>query len=81
MSLKIDSLKKYQEVYQRSINNPSFFWSEIAEEFLWKKKWNKTLEYDWSVPETKWFLDGKLNITENCLDRHLELKGDQTAII
>ena len=81
MTLKIDSLKKYQEVYQRSINNPSFFWSEIAEEFLWKKKWNKTLEYDWSVPETKWFLDGKLNITENCLDRHLELKGDQTAII
>ena len=81
MSIKIDSLKKYREVYQQSIDNPSLFWNEIAEQFLWKKKWNKTLEYDWSVPETKWFLDGKLNITENCLDRHLELKGDQTAII
>lgn len=81
MSLKIDSLKKYQEVYQRSIDNPSLFWSEIAAQFSWKKKWNKTLEYDWSVPETKWFLDGKLNITENCLDRHLESKGNQTAII
>ncbi|CAI8428367.1 MAG: Acetyl-coenzyme A synthetase [Flavobacterium sp. SCGC AAA160-P02] len=81
MSLKINSLENYQEVYQRSIENPSLFWNEIAENFVWKKKWKKTLEYDWSIPETKWFLEGKLNITENCLDRHLELKGDQTAII
>lgn len=81
MSLKINSLENYQEVYQRSIENPSLFWNEIAEHFVWKKKWETTLEYDWSIPETKWFLGGTLNITENCLDRHLESKGDQTAII
>ena len=53
----------------------------LPENFLWRKKWTQTLAYDWSVPETKWFLEGKLNITENCLDRHLASKGDQTAII
>ena len=66
MSIKIDSLKKYREVYQQSIDNPSLFWNEIAEQFLWKKKWNKTLEYDWSVPETKWFLDDCNFWIRNC---------------
>ena len=81
MSLQIKSIEDYHKAYQRSIENPSEFWDEIAKNFFWKKKWDQTLSYDWSVPETKWFLGGKLNITENCLDRHLATKGDQTAII
>ena len=81
MNFKISSLKEYKEAYKKSVENPSEFWGEIAGHFFWRKKWSKTLEFDWSKPETKWFVGGKLNITENCLDRHLETKGDQTAII
>ena len=81
MSLQIKTIEDYHKAYQKSIENPSGFWDEIAENFYWKEKWGQTLSYDWSVPETKWFLGGKLNITENCLDRHLASKGDQTAII
>ena len=81
MSLQIKTIEDYQKAHQKSVENPSEFWDEIAENFYWKEKWGQTLSYDWSVPETKWFLGGKLNITENCLDRHLASKGDQTAII
>lgn len=81
MTLQIRSLEEYQKEYQKSIENPTDFWAEIAENFIWKKKWSKVLEYDWLQPETKWFLGAQLNITENCLDRHLDTKGDQTAII
>jgi acetyl-CoA synthetase len=81
MSLQIQSLDAYREAYQKSVENPSLFWDEIANEFLWRKKWTKTLEYDWSIPETKWFLGGQMNITENTLDRHLETRGDQVALI
>ncbi len=80
-NFKINSLQDYNETYHKSVENPSKFWGEIAENFLWRKKWHTVLEYDWSKPETKWFVDGKLNITENCLDRHLETRGDKTAII
>ena len=81
MSLRIQSLEEYQKVYQNSIENPVEFWETIAEQFVWRKKWSKVLEYDWLKPETKWFKGAQLNITENCLDRHLETRGDQTAII
>ena len=81
MSLQIQSLEAYKEAYQKSVENPSLFWDEIANQFLWRKKWTKTLEYDWTVPETKWFLGGQMNITENALDRHLETRGDQLALI
>ena len=81
MTLKINSLKEYQETYRKSVDHPADFWGTIAEHFVWNQKWDQVLEYDWSQPETKWFLGGKLNITENCLDRHLEARGDQTAII
>ncbi len=81
MNFQISSLKEYQETYKKSIENPSEFWDEVASHFYWREKWEKTFEYDWSIPETKWFIGGKLNITENCLDRHLETRGDQTAII
>tara|TARA_R110001632_G_scaffold108472_2_gene218400 strand:+ start:4055 stop:5950 length:1896 start_codon:yes stop_codon:yes gene_type:complete len=81
MSLQIKSLEEYREAYQKSVENPSKFWDEVANEFFWRTKWTKTLEYDWTVPETKWFLGGKLNITENALDRHLSTRGDQVALI
>lgn len=71
----------YQEIYNKSISDPELFWAEIGETFQWRKKWDKVLEWDFTKPEVKWFINGKLNITENCLDRHLEEKGDQTAII
>ncbi len=79
--MQIKTLDAYHEAYQKSVENPTGFWEEIAHEFQWKKKWHTTLEYDWSKPETKWFVGGTLNITENCLDRHLATRADQTAII
>lgn len=79
--LMIRSNEDYKKAYQQSITHPEAFWGEIAETFQWHKKWDRVLEYDWSIPETKWFEGGKLNITENCLDRHLEERGEQTAII
>lgn len=75
------SLKDYKSEYQRSINDPEGFWAEKAEKFLWKKKWDKVVEWDFQKPDVKWFLNGKLNITENCLDRHLANKADQVALI
>ena len=81
MSFKINSFQEYQSRHQLSVENPSKFWGDIAEHFQWRKKWTQVVKYDWLKPETKWFLGGQLNITENCLDRHLEDKGDQTAII
>ena len=78
----IKHLEEYYQVYRNSIANPETFWEEIAEEhFLWRKRWNKVLEWDFNKPEVKWFEGAKLNITENCLDRHLTTNGDKTAII
>lgn len=73
--------KAYQEQYDQSVNDPESFWSDIANDFHWRKKWDKVLEWDFSKPEVKWFINGKLNISENCLDRHLEKRANQTAII
>ena len=80
MSKNINSLEQYKIEYAKSIENPEAFWEEKAEQFSWQKKWNKVLSWDFTKPEVSWFEGGKLNITENCLDRHLENKGDQTAI-
>ena len=71
----------YYRIYNNSLANPEDFWNQIAETFLWRKKWTKTLEYDFYKPEFKWFLNGKLNITENCLDRHLLNNPDKIAIL
>lgn len=71
----------YNRIYNNSLANPEDFWNQIAETFLWRKKWTKTLEYDFYKPEFKWFLNGKLNITENCLDRHLLNNPDKIAIL
>ena len=81
MTLQIKSLEEYKEVYQRSVESPEEFWAEQANTFTWKKQWDTTLEWDFREPNVKWFVGGKLNITENCLDRHLETKGDQVAIL
>lgn len=77
----IASPQAYQEQYQKSIDQPEAFWNEIANEFTWRKKWDKVLEWDFNKAETKWFINGKLNITENCIDRHLAKRANQTAII
>ena len=78
---QIQSVQDYQEEYRKSIENPEEFWGGIADEFYWRKKWDKVLEWDFKKPEIGWFLGAKLNITENCLDRHLPEKADDTAII
>ncbi|MEO6917209.1 MAG: acetate--CoA ligase [Chitinophagaceae bacterium] len=78
---QIRSFDHYKEVYQQSIDKPEEFWGNIAEEFTWKRKWDKVLDWNFSDPDIKWFQGGKLNITENCLDRHLETSGDKPALI
>ncbi len=75
------TLSDYNKLYAQSIENPESFWEKIASTFLWKKKWNKVLSYDFYKPEFSWFRGGSLNITENCLDRHLIDRPDQTAIL
>jgi acetyl-CoA synthetase len=78
----IKHLEEYYQVYRKSVRNPEVFWEEIAEEhFMWRKKWNNVLSWDFSKPEIKWFEGAQLNITENCIDRHLAVRGDKTAII
>lgn len=78
----IKHLEEYYQVYRKSVREPEVFWEEVAEEhFLWRKKWDKVLSWDFSKPEIKWFEGAKLNITENCLDRHLATRSDKTAII
>ena len=81
MSFKISSEKQYQEFYNNAIKNPEEFWASIAENFKWKQKWTQVLDYDFTTPKIEWFKNAKLNITENCLDRHLETRGNKTAII
>ncbi|PWT96977.1 MAG: acetate--CoA ligase [Bacteroidetes bacterium] len=78
---QIKSYDEYKEVYKKSIQDPEGFWGDIAKNFAWRKKWDKVLEWNFSEPNVKWFQGGKLNITENCLDRHLEKLGDKPAII
>ena len=78
----IKGLEEYFQVYKKSVNHPEQFWEEIAEEnFLWRKRWDRVLEWDFSKPQVKWFQGAQLNITENCLDRHLYHRGGQTALI
>lgn len=78
----IKHLEEYYQVYRKSVRNPEAFWEEIAEEhFVWRKKWDKVLSWDFKKPEVKWFEGAKLNITENCLDRHLTTRGNKTAIL
>ncbi|MEJ2508308.1 MAG: acetate--CoA ligase [Gammaproteobacteria bacterium] len=73
---------QYQAMYQRSVDDPEGFWAEQAESFLtWFKPWDKVLEWDFHKADIRWFDGGKLNVAYNCLDRHLETRGDQVAFI
>ncbi|MGY8987273.1 MAG: acetate--CoA ligase [Flavobacteriales bacterium] len=76
----IKDFDSYKKEYERSVKFPEKFWEEKANNFLWKKKWDKVLSWDFTKPDVKWFIGGQLNITENCLDRHLEKRGSQIAI-
>ena len=81
MDLRIKSFDEYKEKYRQSVKNPEGFWDEIAKTFSWKEPYDKVLEWDFDGPDVKWFLNGKLNITENALDRHLEKRGNKLALI
>ncbi|WP_421830043.1 acetate--CoA ligase [Larkinella sp.] len=81
MNFQIRTFDEYQEAYRYSVEDPEGFWAEIAQNFQWKKPWKKTLQWNFEEPNVQWFVGGKLNITENCLDRHLAERGDQPAII
>ncbi len=78
---QITSFEAYEEAYRKSVEHPETFWAGIAEDFQWRKKWDKVLEWNFDEPNIQWFKNAKLNITENCLDRHLKTNGDRPAII
>lgn len=78
----IKHLEEYFQVYRKSVRNPEVFWEEVAEEhFVWLKKWDTVLEWDFTKPEIKWYNGAQLNITVNCIDRHLHIRGEKTAIL
>ena len=78
----INSVDQYKEMYDRSVNDPDGFWAEQAERLTWFKKWDKVSNYDLAAADIKWFEGGKLNVSYNCLDRHVENGfGDKTALI
>ena len=78
----IKHLEEYFQVYRKSVRDPESFWEEIAEEhFIWRKKWDRVLRWDFRKPEVAWFEGARLNITENCLDRHLPTRADKTALL
>ncbi|WP_421942525.1 acetate--CoA ligase [Pedobacter sp.] len=79
--MQITSFKQYEEDYKKSVENPEQFWGEVAQNFQWRKPWFKVLSWNFEEPNIKWFEGAKLNITENCLDRHLLTNGDKPAII
>ena len=75
------NLDEYHKLYKQSLENPESFWTDVAESFNWNKKWSKVVDFDFYKPSFEWFKDAKLNITENCLDRHVENHPEKTAII
>ena len=81
MDLRIKTFEEYQEKYTQSIQDPAGFWEAVATKFHWQQPWKQVLENDMHTPGVKWFLGGKCNISENCIDRHLPDKGDQVAIL
>ena len=69
---EIKTFEDYQKAYKQSIEDPAGFWGTVAEQFTWRKKWDKVFHWESDLTKVEWFIGGKLNITENCLDRHLE---------
>jgi len=78
---QIKSIEQYQTAYQKSMEDPEKFWDEIGQHFTWQKKWDKVLDWEFNTPKIEWFKGGKLNITENCLDRWVATQPDTAAII
>ena len=78
---QIRSLEEYNAAYKKSVEDPEGFWANVAQSFLWKKPWDKVLDWNFTEPKIEWFKAAKLNITENCIDRHLPAKADDPAII
>ena len=81
MNVRIDSFEEYKKQYDASVDNPDRFWGDIAQTFTWQKPYTQVCEWDFEGPDIKWFVDGQMNITENCLDRHLEKRGNKLALI
>lgn len=78
---QIRSMAEYEDAYQQSVQNPENFWADIASHFYWRRRWDKVLDWNFKDPNVKWFTGAKMNITENCIDRHLEKLGNRPAII
>ena len=79
---KIENLEQYFKHYNKSVREPRKFWGKIAEEnFTWYQQWDKVVDFNMAEAEVKWFTEAKVNITKNCIDRHLNKRGDKTAII
>ncbi|MHA8051958.1 acetate--CoA ligase [Aquirufa sp. Wall-65K1] len=81
MKFTIENFEDYEKAYQYSVENPEGFWGDLAENFVWKKKWDKVLDWNFKDPKIAWYQGATLNITENCLDRHLADKANQAAIV
>ena len=78
---QLKTFEEYKEAYQKSIEDPEGFWGDVAQHFYWRQPWNKVLNWNFTEPKVEWFAGGKLNLTENCIDRHLETMGEEPAII
>ena len=78
---QIRSREQYDLAYKKSVEDPEGFWAEVAGNFQWRRRWDTVLDWNFTDPKVRWFDGAKLNITENCLDRHLAERGDQPAII
>jgi acetyl-CoA synthetase len=78
---QIKTLQQYHEAFKQSEENPEAFWASVAEHFIWQKKWDKVLDWNFTEPKVEWFIGGRLNITENCIDRHLATRGEEPALI
>lgn len=81
MNFRIRSFDEYKQKYAESVENPDAFWADVASQYQWQKPWDKVVDWDFRGPDVKWYEGAQLNITENCLDRHLATRGDKTAII
>lgn len=80
---RVGSMEQYRQIYEKSLADPEGYWAQRAEELVsWDKKWDQVLDYDLSIPQVRWFAGGKLNVSANCLDRHLkDGRADKIAII
>jgi acetyl-CoA synthetase len=78
---QLQTMEQYQKAYAQSVQDPETFWANIAEHFTWQKKWDKVLDWNFEEPKVEWFRGAQLNITENCLDRHLQTRGNEPAIV